>query len=84
MGKISINEIALSTSACPICLLNEIEARGIDTFSSRVKFDQIIQPQNLPSARNPRSFENKWIYYCDEHDQEDLIDNEIEIEDLLD
>ena len=53
MVQINVFDIAQELGICPICLMNEIEAQGIDTFSSRIAFDKIIHVKDFQEAKEP-------------------------------
>jgi hypothetical protein len=87
MAQIKIADIAQELGICPICLYNEWEAQGsIDTFSSRISFDRILHVKDFQEAKEPISRNGGWIYYCNDHFDDDDCeepDLEVEIEDCF-
>lgn len=90
MAQVKIYDIALDLEVCPECLIEAVNASGIDTFSSRVKFDEILAVAKMPAGRQPSSYEGSWLYWCDAHwdefDHEDMTTNHdecVEIEDVI-
>jgi hypothetical protein len=80
MALIKITDIAQESGVCPICLAEIVEKLGIDTFSSRNTFDELVKIKTLPGAKQPIARNGGWIYYCDEHFEEENEEPDLEIE----
>ena len=81
--NVKITEIALDWGVCPECLVNAIEALDIDCFSSVETLKELVG--ELPKSSNPFSYYSSWVYFCDEHvdDDSELTDATIEIQDVI-